>query len=882
MVRLNALGTIDLRHEDGRRAASVLAQSKRLALLSYLTIDGPVRHRRDTLLGVFWPDLDEPRARHALRQSLHVLRRSLGPSVVVTNGDDEVGVDSSRISCDVLELRSAVEVGNDELVLDLYRGELLPGLSIGGAPEFERWLTVERERARRAVVDAARRLATRAQYEGDDVAAETFARRLREIAPYDESAVRQLMRVLHASGRRAEAIRAYETLSARLAADLELEPGAETRTLLQEIRGIGGDVEAPVPAPEASEAPSPPAIDRGTGDDDPSAPVTSAESPAELAAEPMGRGWLLPLAAVLIPLLVIGTAVVRGWTREAEADPGSEVLAARQDAGELSLEPTRLLVMPLVDETGDPALAQFGRVAADWLIHALHGTRLVEVISTEAVLGALAQDSSLSMGETRSTLELARRMGAATLLTGGYTLVGDSLRIRASLIDVRDGTVGGVAGPIIAAGTDPASALDPLVERVTGLVASHYDARVSDQAHWRNPPAYEAYEKLVHAVDVQRGFSAVTDSAAARLYRESYEADTTFLTPLVYAARTAITSNLLPGTADSLVAFLKPRRDRLAPVMQYELDALAAELRGDLDGRYDALRLASRMAPDRLTDFAWAALYSGRYREALQAVKRVPASEYGLGQWRLYTLALHLLGRHEEELAGAREAVARFPGSLRAYQMVLWGYAALGMRDSIFAMYRTVYAHPDIAWNGSHMMPGPAKDWLLHGNDRATADSLLREAEAWFRRMLDDPRADPCEPYLSLSETLQLMGRPEEAVAVLDETIENPELWQCPDWQPRADYSRLRVRGYAAAQAGERETALAVADSLRRRGPDSGQELFNRAEIRGYLGDRDEALELLGKAVRAGFGYHYLHLSSMPFERWLDEPEFRAFFEPRG
>lgn len=879
MVRLQTLGTIDLRHEDGRRATSVLAQSKRLALLAYLVLDGAARHRRDTLLGVFWPDLDESRARHALSQSLHVLRRALGHDLIVTNGDGEVGIDRAALECDALELRQAAEAGDDENVVARYAGELLPGLAVSGAPEFERWLTAQRAGLRRLAADAARRLARRALEQDDARAAADFARRLLEIAPYDEPGIRLQVRALDRLGQRAQAIQSYARFVERLGADLDLEPGAETRALVERIRARDEDGETPGTAARAREAvPSPEPAPT------PEAPPSPERAPLPSRSRRRTRPRLLAALAAVAVVLVAGSAAVLwsgGGVLPGISGPGATSAAASQE-DEPFLAPNRLLVMPLRDETERAALAQFGRVAADWVIHGLHGTALVEVVSTEAVLGALASDSALAPGDPSAALEIARRMGAATALTGGYALVGDSLRIRMRLVDVRNGTVRGVVGPLNAPAAEPEGALEPLVERVMGLVASHHDARIDYPARWRSPPDYEAYEKFVHAVDMQRGFSAVTDSAAARLYRESYEADTTFLTPLVYAARTAITSNLLPGTADSLVAFLQPRRDRLAPVEQYELDAIDAQLRGDLDGRFEALRLASSLAPDRLTALAWAAAYSGRYQAALDAIGRVPQSEYGLGGWRLYTVANHFLGRHQEELVGARKALEQHPGSLRAYQMILWAYAGLGMADSIFDLYRTIRAHPDIAWHGSQMMPGPAKDWMLHGNDPVVADSLLREAENWFRRMITDPRADPCEPYLSLSETLQLMGRPADGLAVLDETIDNPELWQCGDWQPRADYSRLRVRGRLAAAAGEREVALAIADTLREMGPDSGGHLFNRAEIRAELGERDAALELLGKAIRAGFGYHYLHLSSMPFEPWFDDPAFQAFFEPRG
>ena len=93
MIELRTLGAVDLRTADGREAGTVLRQPKRLALLAYLAADAPRRfHRRDTLLALFWPELDASHARAALRRSLHFLRQGLGSEALASRGDEEVSV----------------------------------------------------------------------------------------------------------------------------------------------------------------------------------------------------------------------------------------------------------------------------------------------------------------------------------------------------------------------------------------------------------------------------------------------------------------------------------------------------------------------------------------------------------------------------------------------------------------------------------------------------------------------------------------------------------------------------------------------------------------------------------------------------------------------
>src|SRR2546427_8673502 len=71
MIELRMLGRLSLTGADGREVRGLLGQPRRLALLAYLAAASPQGfHRRDTLLALFWPELDQEHARAALRQAL--------------------------------------------------------------------------------------------------------------------------------------------------------------------------------------------------------------------------------------------------------------------------------------------------------------------------------------------------------------------------------------------------------------------------------------------------------------------------------------------------------------------------------------------------------------------------------------------------------------------------------------------------------------------------------------------------------------------------------------------------------------------------------------------------------------------------------------------
>ena len=236
-LRLQTLGSLDLTTSEGTRLLSVLAQPKRVALLVYLAL-GARRgfKRRDTLLGVFWPDVEEERARHALRQALYVLRRALGANVVVSRGDEELGVDRDRVWCDAAAFEEAVDAGSPVDALELYEGDLLPGFYLDDAPEFERWLENERRRLRRKAADSAWAEANQREEARDLPEAARWARRAQELTPLDETSLCRLVGLLDRLGDRAGAIKAYEQFARVLESAYEAEPAPETQVLIRRIR----------------------------------------------------------------------------------------------------------------------------------------------------------------------------------------------------------------------------------------------------------------------------------------------------------------------------------------------------------------------------------------------------------------------------------------------------------------------------------------------------------------------------------------------------------------------------------------------------------------------------------------------------------------------
>ena len=137
MIELRTLGGLDLLDSRGRELRVILAASKGAALLTYLAIATPRGfHRRDTLLALLWPELDQEHARGALRQALGRMRRSMTGGALLTEGDGAIALDRDLFWCDAVAFERLLEEGQLEEALALYRGELLDARSIH--PQIDR------------------------------------------------------------------------------------------------------------------------------------------------------------------------------------------------------------------------------------------------------------------------------------------------------------------------------------------------------------------------------------------------------------------------------------------------------------------------------------------------------------------------------------------------------------------------------------------------------------------------------------------------------------------------------------------------------------------------------------------------------------------------
>jgi DNA-binding SARP family transcriptional activator/TolB-like protein len=222
---------------DGR--AVKLRSRKARAILGYLALTTRAEETRERLVGLFWSESSEDRARASLRQIVHELREALEAAGCAHLQAERLSIrlDAARTTLDLSTVLAEAEAGHvHDLLLETPRLHdlLLEGLD-DLDPAFRLWLLARRQ----AFHD---RLLHTLEPRLRDTAAGEWARQklvaqaIQRLDPTHEEACRALMRAAAAEGDAMGAQRAYQQLWDLLQADYDVEPSGATQDLYVEIK----------------------------------------------------------------------------------------------------------------------------------------------------------------------------------------------------------------------------------------------------------------------------------------------------------------------------------------------------------------------------------------------------------------------------------------------------------------------------------------------------------------------------------------------------------------------------------------------------------------------------------------------------------------------
>ena len=415
-LRVRVLGGFDV---DGVPAPRLGSRKGRTVLKVLALARGrpvPV----DRLVDALWPH--QPPARPAEQVAVLVsrLRTAAAADIARTDagyvlGVDWLDVDAAAALADEAERRLdagalAAARAAAGAALALQRGPLLPE-----DPDAE-WAEADRAAAQRLAARSTHAAARAALEAGDTAAAAEWAGRALDSDPYDEAALRLLMRAQAGAGRPASALAAYTRFRERLAEDLGVDPAAQTTGLHTALLQADSSTAAGAGRPDTSPAPQPPSL---TGRDDALAALDAA-----LAAARSGVGTLV---SVVGEAGIGKTTLLAAWAASAR-DAGALVLPARCD--ELG---RTLALQPLVD-------------AVDRLVSELSPQDAAGLLGPdEQVLGPLlASSARYATGERLAALT-DPGAGQALLFAAAFSLLRRQAAWRPVVLLVDDAHLAGPA-----------------------------------------------------------------------------------------------------------------------------------------------------------------------------------------------------------------------------------------------------------------------------------------------------------------------------------------------------------------------------------------------------------------------------------------------------
>ena len=218
-----------------------LESRKALALLCYLCCQNKAVSRTQ-LTELFWADKGETRGRGNLSRVLHSIGQEM-PDVFLAdrhsiwlNADTQLWVDVLNFERLMAERKPHLAAAATEL----YRGEFLEDLGLKECPEFDGWLTSQREQWQQRAAQSFQSLITHHIERGEYDQGLRAATRLLALLPWDEDAHRQKILLHYLRGERTAALAQFDRCRQILADELGVEPSHETKQLRSQIEMVDG------------------------------------------------------------------------------------------------------------------------------------------------------------------------------------------------------------------------------------------------------------------------------------------------------------------------------------------------------------------------------------------------------------------------------------------------------------------------------------------------------------------------------------------------------------------------------------------------------------------------------------------------------------------
>ena len=846
MLRLTTFGGLAL-SRDGAALTGAAAQRSRLSLLALLATAGPTGFSRDKLLLYLWPESDEERARHALKQAVYSLRRELGSEEVIV-GTAALSLNPLIITSDAREFEAAIAAGDLATAVSLYTGPFLDGFHLKDSTEFERWSAETRARFAHMWVSSVEKLAADCESRGAWREAAGYWRTLAASEPLSGRLALSLMRALAESGDLGAALQQFKIHESLLREEIGSAPEAAVSSFAESLRN-GTWTRSPEPPKRPS--PASPVV---VGETSAAAqPVVASQS----AARSLPRGALgvarkrrrlsTALAFVLGGLLVMAVGLTFTYAKmNPETWPQLQLLRSRPAA---RLEPRQIIVAPFENQTGDATLTPVGDQIADYFARELReadfnvvDARTARIASkvVERIPGPLKPEDKVAIGE---------ETGSRYVIVGNYYREGrDSLQANINVVDVSTRQTIRTLGPF--RGVNNSDFIVRMLQPTVDYLRAEVDTSAGGRTTRYSSPTSTPVQERVNSA-WQHFFENSNDTASVFAQLDAAaKLDSTYpMPPLMKAYMLDVKSQWMG--VQRMVDRAKPLEPRMSKMERTALELFESDLRGDALRRVNIARRLQAMSPGS-TEMPLlrvvSALYVGNVDEALAALKDVDATR-GMNlvaptyfEWAAATY--HHSGDATLEERAVNELQKRFRDKPPATFALVRLDAANNSPDLERELRRGVPSAPDrnARADSIELRLFAARELRAHGY-ADEAKKLFGETVTKFW------------PGSATPSSIDERRRQARAVYETGDDSRARALFQEILVADSTDFEAMGRIGAASVRMGDAATARAMDDKLRNaRGPYlMGIPNRWRAVIASAEGKPDEAISQLDMAVRYGY-----------------------------
>lgn len=554
--------------------------------------------------------------------------------------------------------------------------------------------------------------------------------------------------------------------------------------------------------------------------------------------------------------------------------------------GGIEIDPNRVVVTVFNNRTQDKSLDPIGEWIASYLTSSIDQADLMNVVPFDhSLYASRVWKERAEKGEISDPIQaLAEEIYAGIAVSGDFYLLDEkNLQFHIRIRDINRKEVLEELDPITVPIDEKDEIVDQLRQKVLSVLAVRCNPDFESFAQMvSQPSSFDAFKQYKEGLDTYfnlRGDRPIHYRLAIPYFLRAFEIDNTYIPGLIWAAR----SSLLHANADvsyysladSILVVCDSYREQMTTFEKLQFDAIEAMARGNnLDQHNIMMKIVERFPGTFWTfDAAQNASGAGYPEKALEYFAMIDPNSTAMQQpayWYNQKCWPHIILEDYqgllENIYTAREVLG---------QPNVWDYrethalAALGRLDEILPIIQARHDAGADGWS-QFIWAAVQQKKLKHYSD---FNELTNWYEGYLESRPEEEKATRPHRY-HLTLLLIMTDRFEEAYPIAKAlNTEVPLLYNS-------------TLGIVAARIGDREEAQYQLKRIEERYDEKYQKdaiYRSQANILAHLGEHDEAIRLLGEAVKLRSIWREIYTSgAFLHEPLWDNPQYQQLLRPKG